>query len=104
MGRTGMTYEGYYPDYDRVAFSLPEAGAVSDPFVTVRGWAIVKLEEIQDAKMPTLEEATMTIKKTLQEIRSQELIEEKLAIWREGYPIVVDDKNLAKARLARTKP
>lgn len=103
LGRTGMTYSGHYPEYDQVAFSLPKAGAVSDPFRTARGWAIVKVEEIQRPETPSLAEATQSIKKTLTEIKAEELLDEKLKVWREGYPIEIIDKNLAKAELKRTR-
>ncbi len=103
LGRTGMTYSGHYPEYDEVAFSLPKAGAVSDPFRTARGWAIVKVEAIQRPETPSLAEATPSIKKTLTEIKAEELLDEKLKVWREGYPIEIIDKNLAKAELKRTR-
>ncbi len=103
LGRTGMTYSGHYPEYDEVAFSLPKAGAVSDPFRTARGWAIVKVEAIQRPETPSLAEATPSIKKTLTEIKAEELLDEKLKVWRDGYPIEIIDKNLAKAELKRTR-
>ena len=103
LGRTGMTYSGHFPDYDDMAFSLPKAGSISDPFRTARGWAIVKVEEVQEAQTPSLAEATQTIKKTLTGIKAEALLEEKLQAWREGYPIAIFDKNLAKAELKRTR-
>jgi foldase protein PrsA len=103
LGRTGLTYSGHYPDYDNIAFSLPKAGAISDVFRTPRGWAVVKVEEIKQAQTPTMLEATQTIKKSLTDLKAEELLKEKLQIWREGYPIEVIDKNLAKAKLARTR-
>lgn len=103
LGRTGMTYAGHFPDYDRIAFSLPKAGSVSAPFGTTRGWAIVKVEEILHSKTPTMLEAMQTIKKTLTEIKAEALLEEKLKTWREGYPIEIFDENLAKAELKRTR-
>lgn len=102
-GRTGLTYMGYYPDYDAVAFMLPHVGAVSDPFQTSRGWAVVKLEEIKQPETPTLIEATQTIKTTLKDIKAEQIFEEKLEEWREDYPIEIFENNLKKAKLKRTR-
>jgi parvulin-like peptidyl-prolyl isomerase len=102
-GRTGLTYMGSYPDYDAVAFMLPHVGAVSDPFETMRGWAVVKLEGIQKPETPTLIEARQTIEMTLKNTKATQIFEEKLQEWREGYPIEIFENNLKKAKLKRTR-
>ena len=102
-GRTGLTYMGYYPDYDAVAFMLPQVGAVSDPFETPRGWAVVKLEDIKQPATPTLIEATQTIKTALKDIKAEQIFQEKLEKWREGYAIEIFEGNLKKAKLKRTR-
>ena len=103
LGRTGMTYSGHFPDYDRIAFSLKKAGSVSAPFRTPRGWAVVKVEEIKHPKTPSMIDAAQTIKKTLTAMKAEALLEEKLQVWREGYPIEIFDGNLAKAEMKRTR-
>jgi len=102
-GRTGLVYNGSYPDYDAVAFTLPHVGAVSDPFQTSRGWAVIKLEEIKQPETPTLIEARQTIELTLKDIEAKRIFEEKIEEWREGYPIDISEKNLKKAKLERTR-
>jgi parvulin-like peptidyl-prolyl isomerase len=102
-GRTGLTFMGLYPDYDAVAFMLSHVGAVSDPFETPRGWAIVKLEGIQQPETPTLIEARQTIETTLKNNKAIQIFEEKLKEWREGYPIEIFENNLKKAKLKRTR-
>lgn len=102
-GRTGLTYMGYYPDYDAVAFMLPHVGSVSDPFETPRGWAVVKLEDIKQPETPTLIEATQTIKTTLNDIKAEQIFQEKLEKWREDYPLEIFEGNLEKAKLKRTR-
>ena len=102
-GRTGLTYGGFYPDYDQVAFSLPEVGAVSEPFETLRGWAVVKLWEIEKPETPTFIEARQTIKTTLKDIKAREMFDEKIEAWREDYKVEISDGNLKKARLKRTR-
>ncbi len=103
LGRTGMTYSGHFQDYDQIAFSLKKAGSVSAPFRTPRGWAVVKVEEIKQAKTPSMLDATSTIKKSITAIKAEALLEEKLQVWREGYPIEISEGNLAKAELKRTR-
>lgn len=103
LGKTGLIEKGHYPEYDGVAFSLPEEGSVSDPFMVSRGWAVVKILQIERSSTPTLNEATSAIKKTLMEERADKILMEKLKKWREGYPITIHDNNLAKAELKRTR-
>lgn len=102
-GRTGLTYAGYYPDYDGVAFMLPHVGAVSDPFQTSRGWAVIKLEEIKQPETPTLIEATQTIRTTLKDIKAAEIFEEKMEKWRGEYSVEIIEGNVEKAELKRTR-
>lgn len=102
-GRTGLTYAGNYPDYDGVAFMLPHVGAVSDPFQTPRGWAVVRLEEIKQPETPTLIEANQTIKTTLKDIRAVEIFEEMMEEWRESYSVEIIEGNVEKAELKRTR-
>ena len=45
-GKTGLVPKGNFPDYDEIAFSLA-LGQVSDPFQVPRGWAVVKVEQIE---------------------------------------------------------
>ena len=102
-GRTGLKYMGNYPDYDAVAFMLPHVGAVSDPFATSRGWAVIKLEEIKQPETPTLIEANQTIKTKLKDIKAEQMFKEKIEKWREGYLIEIIEDNLKKAKMKRTR-
>jgi peptidyl-prolyl cis-trans isomerase C len=103
LGRTGLTYAGHYPDYDQVAFSLPRVGDMSEPFAVPRGWAVIKVEEIKKPETPTLAEATMTVKTALKNQKAEQIFEEKIEKWREGYPIEIFEENLKKAQLKRTR-
>lgn len=103
LGKTGMHKMGEMAEYDGAAFALGKIGDVSEPFAMSRGWAIVKLDAIQKERMPSLEEARETINKTLIEVKSEELLKEKLEKWREDYTIEIDEKNLAKAELKRLR-
>jgi peptidyl-prolyl cis-trans isomerase C len=102
-GQTGLTYRGFYPDYDAVAFSLPRVGAVSEPFETPRGWAVVKLKAIEQPEAPTLIEARQTIKTAIKDTKAKQIFEEKIMAWREDYVIEVFENNLKKANLKRTR-
>ena len=102
-GRTGLTYAGYYPDYDGVAFMLPHVGAVSDPFQTARGWAVIRLEEIKQPSTPTLVEATQSIKTALKDLKAEQIFKEKIEKWREEYSVDILEPNVEKAELKRTR-
>jgi parvulin-like peptidyl-prolyl isomerase len=102
-GRTGLHTKGGVPDFDDVAFTLDGPGAISDPFQTARGWAVIKLEEVEAERLPTLDEARTMIKQTLQDIKYEEKLNEKLDKWREDYTIEIDESALAKAELKRTR-
>jgi parvulin-like peptidyl-prolyl isomerase len=103
LGKTGLMVKGHYPEYDGVAFSLPEEGSVSDPFKVPRGWVVVKIERIESSSTPTLPEAKSTIQRSLMEEKADKILMEKLEKWREGYPITIYDNNLEKAELKRTR-
>lgn len=105
FGRTGLVNKGSYSDYDEAAFSLEKIGDVSEPFMTSRGWAVVKLEAIQAERTPTLEEAFNTIKQQLMEDMSEKILQEKLEEWREDYIIETEkyENNLEKVQLKRTR-
>ncbi|MCK4548571.1 MAG: peptidylprolyl isomerase, partial [Candidatus Krumholzibacteria bacterium] len=72
LGRTGLHIKGNMPDYDETGFALDGPGAISDPFQTSRGWAVIKVEEVEDERLPTYAEAEATINKTLLEMKYEE--------------------------------
>lgn len=103
LGRTGMVPEGHFPDYDAVVFALDE-GAVSDPFQVPRGWAVVKVEQIAAPTTVSYENAAESIKKALMEEKADKLLKEKLETWRKDFAIKINERNLRKADLKRTRP
>jgi len=102
LGKTGLVTKGMYPEYDDVAFSLP-LGGVSDPIKTSRGWAVIKVERIEEAKVPTMSEVALKVKKAILEEKAENLLQKKLKKWRESYDIQIFENNLEKARLPRIK-
>ena len=103
FGRTGLHAKGSMAEYDEAGFALVGPGAISEPFQTSRGWAVLKVEEIEGERVPTFEEAEPTIRKTLLEIGYEEHLQGKLAKWREDYIIEIDESALARAELKRTR-
>ena len=103
FGRTGLHSEGALPDYDEVAFAFEETGEISEPFETSRGWAVIKLEEIEKGRVPTFDEARQSIRKALLEQKYEEKLKEKIAKWREDYVVEIYEDNLARAELKRTR-
>ncbi len=102
-GRIGIHPRGRYVDYDETVFSLRK-GQVSDPVQVPRGWAIVAVFDIIAPEMVPFTEAAQSIKNRLSEERAETLLKEKLKKWREGVTITVNEGNLNKAVLNRTRP
>ena len=103
LGRTGLHISGAMKEYDDVGFMLDGTGSISEPFQTSRGWAVLKVEEVENERVPTFEEARGTIRKALLELRYEEHLHKKLEKWREDYIIEIDESALAKAELKRTR-
>ncbi len=103
LGRTDLAEKGKLPEFDDVAFALPNEGDISDPFKTSRGWAVVKVETIEPGKISSLQEAYPTIKRQLMEEKAELLLQEKLKKWREDCEVRIDESNLDKVELKRLK-
>ena len=102
-GSTGLVERGMYADYDEVAFSLPE-GQVSDPFQVPRGWAVIKVDQIEASQPVPYASAAGSTKEYLKESRAEKMIKERLEKWRKEYPLEINEGNLQKAKLTRTRP
>jgi peptidyl-prolyl cis-trans isomerase C len=102
-GSTGLVQKGMFPDYDEVAYSLP-LGQVSDPFQVPRGWAVVKVTQIEAPQPMPYASAAQAIKSKLEADRAEKLLKEKLAKWRQDYTIKINTRNLKKTELTRTRP
>jgi parvulin-like peptidyl-prolyl isomerase len=103
FGRTGLHVRGSMKEYDDVGFALDGPGAISEPFQVSRGWAILKVEEVENERVPTYEEAEPTIQKALTELKYEEHLNEKIEKWSEDYIIEVYEDALDKAVLKRTR-
>jgi parvulin-like peptidyl-prolyl isomerase len=101
--RTGLVEKGNYPDYDEVAFSIA-AGEVSDPFQVPRGWAVVKVEDIEAPQPIPFVSAMIAVKQRMTSEQAETLFREKLASWRKDYSIKTYERNLKKAELKQTRP
>jgi peptidyl-prolyl cis-trans isomerase C len=102
-GRTGLVQKGHFPDYDNAAFSLG-LNQVSDAFQVPRGWAVIKVTQIQAPEQVPYVSAALSVKQGLLEQRADKLLQEKLAKWRKNFKIKIYEGNLKKAQLLKTRP
>ncbi|MCX5753514.1 MAG: peptidyl-prolyl cis-trans isomerase [Candidatus Krumholzibacteria bacterium] len=102
-GGTGLVPKGNFPDYDEIAFSVP-LGQVSDPFQVPRGWAVVKIDQIEAPQPMPYASAALSLRQRMQDDRAEKLLKEKLAKWRKDFTIKINMRNLKKTELSRTRP
>jgi parvulin-like peptidyl-prolyl isomerase len=102
-GRVGFHARGTFVDYDDAVFSTGP-GEVSEPFLTPRGWALVKVFEIKASELLPFEQAAASIRNKLAEEAADKLLMKKIETWRKDFAITIDEGNLKKAELKRTKP
>jgi len=73
FGRTDDVAEiGRSGPFSAAAFDLEE-GAVSEPVQTARGWAVLRLAEIQEPRLPELDEVLEAVRSALRAQREVEL-------------------------------
>jgi len=102
-GKTGLVPKGNFPDYDQIAFSL-SVGQVSDPFQVPRGWAVVKVEQIEAPQPMAYATAALSLRQKMEADMAEKLLTEKLAEWRKDFTIKINMRNLKKTKLTRTRP
>lgn len=96
-GRSSLFVKGEQPEFDEVGFGLEKVGDVSEPFQTSKGWAILKLVELQRAKTLPFEQSQAAIKGAIESQRTDQLLKEKLDEWKSKMNITVYENNLKKA-------
>lgn len=67
--------------FSNEAFGL-EAGAFSDPFQVTRGWVVLKVDAVQEPRIPTLDEVRDDVESALRDEQLFELGKEKMAAVR----------------------
>jgi peptidyl-prolyl cis-trans isomerase D len=92
-GSIGWVIEGgNTPEFAKVAFSL-ENGEIAPLVESENGFHIVKVDDVQEEKIKSLEEVEGQIRAALAEARSRELAE---AAAQEAFFAVYEDKNLER--------
>ena len=100
-GEFGTIVTGSTSPFRDIAWSLSEAGDVSDPVRIDDGqWAVVRLEEAMERVEPELADVRPDVGRRVQAMREEELFLEKVAEWREDYAIETWPEHLMKATYA----
>jgi parvulin-like peptidyl-prolyl isomerase len=99
MGESPQLSEGAQPEMDPVGFALPRVGAYSEPFQTARGWMILKLVEVVEERIFTMEEAEAQVQSGLKQMANEDRLEELLEKWKEEIGIVIHEDRLDKVQI-----
>lgn len=79
-------------------YGLAAIGDISDPVALDSGFAVVRLDEITPERMMELSEVREGVAERIRRQRKDAALNELLDEWRQEFPVVVNEKNLAKVR------
>ena len=86
-------------EIDAVGFGLQRVGDTSEPFQTSRGWMVLRLVELEEAKLFSFEEAQGSIEGTLKNEANDKRLKELLEKWKEEFGVVIHDDNFKKVKV-----
>jgi len=98
-GATNFLANGENTEIDAVGFGLQRVGEISEPFQTSRGWMVLRLIEIQEAKLFSFDEAQPNIEARLKSEANDKKLKELLEKWKEEFGVVIHDDNLKKVHV-----
>jgi len=96
LAETELLAEGEQPEMDKIGFAIKRVGDVAPPFESSRGWMVLKLTEMQDARKLSLQEARESIRPGIKQRKNDERLNELLEKWKEELGLVIYDKNFSK--------
>jgi parvulin-like peptidyl-prolyl isomerase len=99
LGETELITQGEQPEMDEVGFALSGVGAVSEPFETSRGWAVIKVTETEEAGSFSFEQARLPIQGALKEEINDDRLNEFLEKWKEELNVTIFEDNLEKIQV-----
>ncbi len=98
-GLSNFLASGENPEIDAVGFGLGRVGDISEPFQTSRGWMVLRLMEVQEAKVFSFAEAKSNIEAHLKNEANDEKLKELLEKWKEEFGVVIHDDNFKKVHV-----
>jgi parvulin-like peptidyl-prolyl isomerase len=98
-GVTNFVTNGENAEIDAVGFGLKRVGDISEPFQTSRGWMVLRLVELQEAKFFSYDEALPGIEGRLKNEANDKKLKELLDKWKEEFGVVIHDDNLKKVHV-----
>jgi parvulin-like peptidyl-prolyl isomerase len=90
-----LAIDSLQPEVRKVVNTLPK-GAVSAPIQMPDGFYIIKVQDIREARTPTLEEVKPQIAEALREQRARQNMEAYLAKVRQQYPMSINELSLTE--------
>jgi parvulin-like peptidyl-prolyl isomerase len=90
-----LAVESLQPEVRKVVSTMTK-GAVSAPIQMPDGFYIIKVQDIREARTPTLEEIKPQITDALRQQRSQQNMEAYLAKVRQQYPMSINELSLTE--------
>ncbi len=89
------------PEFEDVAFSL-KPGEVSEPFKTMFGWHIIRLEDKTETGMKSFEDSKQQIRGILMRTQGRKAVEAKIEEYKANKHLKILEENLAK--ISETAP
>lgn len=99
QAETDFLSRGDQPELDKVGFALENIGDVSEPFMTSKGWVILRLVERKPERLLRLDEVWSSVEADLKRMKDDERLEQLIAKWKKSIPIEIYEDNLKKAKV-----
>ena len=69
---------------------------MTEPFETGQGWVILRLVEVVDPQVLSIDDARGSVEAAFKQLKNDERLNELLEKWREEYGVIIHEDNLNK--------